>query len=355
MSLFIGNKFNEFRNNEIVRNALTNSDGEEYNLINLEEILYQYEDETKLKRAIKYLSKHVCNGLGKYTMDMTRSVFFENEDNDLDIIVITKKKNFSFFYGVLISEKGECYHHPNILSVNLICIDKKCKLKSSVLLAAYLYMIKASNYQHWGILELSENYLNIQGLCAYGKFGFRKSQMLQEEEQCFRYDNLAMSVDIDAVFPNFEDIINVLLPINPFKIMMEPIDLCELYNPFAFTLSNDVEFDKKKLYHLKELQIQLLLNYSQEHLLLYGETSPRKSELKSNLRYRIKIQELFTQIFNSFPEKISNKISPINSKSSTEQQLTLPSIHNSHRSTKRRNEKKDSDSSTRHSRLPSIN
>ena len=72
--------------------------------------------------------------------------------------------------------------------------------------------------------------------------------------------------------------------------MMEPIDLCELYNPFAFTLSNDVEFDKKKLYHLKELQIQLLLNYSQEHLLLYGETSPRKSELKSNLRYRIKIQ-----------------------------------------------------------------
>ena len=41
MSLFIGNKFNEFRNNEIVRNALTNSDGEEYNLINLEEILLE--------------------------------------------------------------------------------------------------------------------------------------------------------------------------------------------------------------------------------------------------------------------------------------------------------------------------
>ena len=397
MSLFIGDKFNEFRNNIIVQNALINSDGDEYILLNLEEIYYRYQNEHKLQTAIEYLAYHVCVGLGKYTRDMMREIFV-NENIDLDIIVMIKKEEEdSVFCGVLISEKGECYEHPNILSVNLICTDKKCKIKSSVLLAAYLYMIKSSYYQHWGILELSENYLNIQGLCAYGKFGFRKSQMLQEEEGCFRDENLAMSVDIDRCFPNFEDIINVLLPKNPFKVKMDPIDLCELYNPSTFPISNDVEFDKKKLHYLKKIQTKLMFIYSQEHLLTYGKDSPRKEKkLPENLRNRNKFQKLFIEVFNSLPEKVPDKISPVHSKSPTKQsflpsisidptstkrrsselnlpsipenvsltipvhsknvlkQRNLPPIHNKNALTKRRKDKKDSQLFTRYSRKPTL-
>ena len=85
---------------------------------------------------------------------------------------------FDTIRGFLIVEKGECEKHPKAYTINLICLDKVIDgkkvnyLKASILLGAYLCMIKLLDCEQICMLELAGGYNNIMGLCAYTKFGF---------------------------------------------------------------------------------------------------------------------------------------------------------------------------------------
>jgi len=74
--------------------------------------------------------------------------------------------------GFLIAQKGECQKYPEAYAVNLICTRERGI--SGLLLGCYMYSIKSHpEYMQKGLLELSDEFRNVNGFCAYRKMGFR--------------------------------------------------------------------------------------------------------------------------------------------------------------------------------------
>ena len=126
----------------------------------------------------------------------------------------TSKKAYLFERkGILISEVGECNQHPyeNTPVLKVICSgDNKGKYLMYAYIQAMLYKytnatnLETQSYYNTGLLELANNYENIQGLCLYNKFGFKENIQLQSI-RCLNqnYHNnsllLPMSVDITSL------------------------------------------------------------------------------------------------------------------------------------------------------------
>lgn len=128
--------------------------------------------------------------------------------------------------GFIIAEYGECKMKPDVWSVNLICAGKagnrKLKGVGNVLLGAFLYCIKESNYKKEAVLELAGGYTNMPGFISYSKLGFNKDLSLYQlasssssswfgktvaSQSCFTdLGNLPMSVNLSGI--TSADIIN---------------------------------------------------------------------------------------------------------------------------------------------------
>lgn len=132
-----------------------------------------------------------------------------------DMAVIVDKRQFvmgsnvtltASAKGFIITQRGECIRFPEVHSVSLICSKSNIQGVGSIMLGAYLYMIKANNFNRVpnmqiGILDLAESFYNIKGYCAYNKFGFQYNPDLRFYSDCYDpadglYNNLPMVVDV---------------------------------------------------------------------------------------------------------------------------------------------------------------
>jgi hypothetical protein len=130
------------------------------------------------------------------------------DETEAERLTRLRKDKMSKIMGFLIAQKGECPKYPNAYSVNLICSREKGI--SSMLMGCYLYCIKQHPaYTQKGLLELANEYNNLNGFCAYRKMGYVFDPDIYTVN-CLKFGDagdalLPMSVDIDAM--TIEDII----------------------------------------------------------------------------------------------------------------------------------------------------
>jgi hypothetical protein len=179
------------------------------------------------KDVLEQLANTVCvdRKTGQPTIGEAygRSAINRLGTNDFDILVAIEesdipagktetvaKHKLSHVVGFVIAQLGECRKKIDIWSVNLIC-SKTLKrsgasVKGSILLGAFLYCIKNSNFKQEGILELAGGYETINGFISYTKMGFNKDLSLYGNNCFHDYNNLPMSCNISMI--NNETIIN---------------------------------------------------------------------------------------------------------------------------------------------------
>jgi hypothetical protein len=213
-------------------------------LVDQEQFLKFVHDYSYIVAMISFLTVNVCNkGIShKYGRKSIENALFNHGDSDILFLMMDDykdskddgiEKKSEKVLGFIVAEEGECKIFPNTVSVNLICVRNNINkviynVKSSVLLGAYLCMIKQSDYDQTGILELAGGYDNPEGLCAYNKFGFEHDANL-EDRNCFNNDgNLPMSVDLDQEVFSIENIIGIVVTNKPLKRVL---DLCNKYVP----------------------------------------------------------------------------------------------------------------------------
>ena len=245
MSIFTGHAYDMFINDKRVKNALVlYKDGikREFSIFNKTDIINHFINVDREECFDEVLSGF-CDYIGNKYLKASFSKVFD-EDSDFDILAIAEVSeeykneiheddNPLKFTSFLITELGECRSYPDTVALNIICSNGV--LGSSLLLAAYLYMIKGSEYEHEGLLDLANGFKNTSGLCAYGKFGFKPNMIRQR--RCTNNNNLCMVVDIDKVFRTYDDILNVFAEfpskngktVPSFQIPTDP--LCNEFNP----------------------------------------------------------------------------------------------------------------------------
>jgi hypothetical protein len=238
-----------YRENHRIKDYLKKTNSVLVNSSEFLDFLYGNYDSQHRSQAfaemIVFMTREVCNreigdsygnhsifaALSKISTDSDILFLMMDDYRDYinDFVVVKREKIFGF----VIAEIGECKIFPNTVSIRLICVRNniekaKNNVKSSVLLGAYLCMIKQSDYDQTGILELAGGYNNPEGLCAYNKFGFEHDKNL-EERNCFNNDgNLPMSVDLDQEVFSIENIIGIVVTNKPLKRVL---DLCNKYVP----------------------------------------------------------------------------------------------------------------------------
>jgi len=130
------------------------------------------------------------------------------DESDVEMLERLRKDKMAKIVGFLIAQRGECPKYPNAYAVNLICARERGI--SSMLMGCYLYCIKRHpTYMQKGLLELANEYNNLNGFCAYRKMGYVFDPDIYSAN-CLKFADagdalLPMSVDIDAM--TIEDII----------------------------------------------------------------------------------------------------------------------------------------------------
>ena len=299
-------------------------------------IYYLYSD---LQKVVFRMVKEVCRGkigteYGKHTANNALihepelRTFFRNkfvkvkfsdketenaryDHKNYDILLLMTKdyanlkdytidEKLSKVLGFIIVQKGECELHPEALAIKLICTRTSVPnlpgppilynwVKSSILLGAYLCMIKLSKYEQLGLLELADGYNNLPGLCAYIKFGFREDSSLVKDG-CFpNVENVAMSVRLDSHDDSpditFESIINVIITGisnngKPYEVE-SPYELCTTLTPSSVT-QKDLQ---------EKLQKKIAENYQEIH---QSKHQPNPDFFDQNL-YKIELHEILKQ------------------------------------------------------------
>ena len=179
MSIFSGHVYDMFINDERVKNALVlYKDGikREFSIFNKTDIINHFINVDREECFDEVLSEFCGNIKNTYLEESFQKVFKDSDFDILAIAEVNEKNKHKLhndndplkFTSFLITELGECETYLNTVVLNLICSNGI--LGSSLLLAAYLYMIKGSDYDHEGLLELAGGFKNTSGLCAYEKF-----------------------------------------------------------------------------------------------------------------------------------------------------------------------------------------
>jgi hypothetical protein len=151
---------------------------------------------------------------GNYVNDKIDAVVLQTI---CDMAVIVDKRQFvmsnvaltASVKGFIITQRGECVKFPEVHSVSLICSKSEISGIGSIMLGAYLYMIKANNFNRVpaldnmqiGILDLAQSFYNVKAYCAYNKFGFQYNPDLRFYSNCYDpedglYNNLPMVVNV---------------------------------------------------------------------------------------------------------------------------------------------------------------
>ena len=244
----------------------------------------------------------------KFSDKETENARYDHKNYDI-LLLMTKDyaklkyytidEKLSNVLGFIIVQKGECELHPEALAIKLICTRTSVPtedepilykwVKSSILLGAYLCMIKSSKYEQLGLLELADGYNNLPGLCAYIKFGFREDSSLVKDG-CFpNVENVAMSVRLDSHDDSpditFESIINVIITGisnngKPYEVE-SPYELCTTLTPSSVT-QKDLQ---------EKLQKKIAENYQEIH---QSKHQPNPDFFDQNL-YKIELHEILKQ------------------------------------------------------------
>jgi hypothetical protein len=224
------------------------------------------------------MAMSVCGGIGEEYGQLSTKLSMSKPNFDILIAAKSDYKTIEIsnsarmmedkidkILGFIIVEKGECPKYPTAYAINLIC-TRPGTMKGSILMGAYLYMIKEHRYiSQVGLLELASGYSNIAGICAYNKFGFDKDTNLYKGG-CFQdTKNLPMSVYLgsgtDPLFNTFvpntsssdfdqnhqeltaNDIINIVLTNKPVTRItrFKPVDLCGVLLPTRGTPSSKLQ------------------------------------------------------------------------------------------------------------------
>ena len=240
----------------------------------------------------------------KFSDKETENARYDHKNYDILLLMTKDYANLKYYtideklsnvLGFIIVQKGECELHPEALAISLICTRTSVPtedepilykwVKSSILLGAYLCMIKLSKYEQLGLLELADGYNNLPGLCAYIKFGFREDSSLVKDG-CFPdVDNVGMSVRLADI--EFESIINVIITGisnngKPYEVE-SPYELCTTLTPSSDTQEN--------LQKQKNLQKTIAENYQEIHQSKHQENP---DVFDQNL-YKIELHEILKQ------------------------------------------------------------
>lgn len=148
-------------------------------------------DSTKESDFLKSIGR-TCKQINeKYISDGIKSVL--NKDPNFDMLCILNNDT-GMIDAFIIVQKGECVLMPNVYSVYLICSHPKLKGKNGVgggltLMIAFLHSLismfsitKTPQSEQKAILELANNYKNIEGFITYTKLGFQKDLSLVQRK-----------------------------------------------------------------------------------------------------------------------------------------------------------------------------
>jgi hypothetical protein len=107
----------------------------------------------------------------------------------------SNKEKLKMIVGFIITKMGECHTKPYVHGIKLICTTRE--IKSRLLLGAYLYCIKNSQFEQEGLLDLAGGYRNMSGFIAYSRMGFNKDPSLADCSYVIKA--LPMSIDVNTL------------------------------------------------------------------------------------------------------------------------------------------------------------
>jgi len=235
ITLLNSNEFNDYfapdnRKSDRVLQQAINSGPEVERKLKLTRMESAVNKESISKDVLEQLAINVCvdpkTGQSAIGEAYGRSAINRLGNNDFDILVAIEESNIpagktetvarhklNHVVGFIIAQLGECKRKNDVWSVNLICsrtlMAGGASIKGSILLGAFLYCIKNSNFRQEGILELAGGYKNINGFISYTKMGFNKDLSLYDPVRhiCFDdFNNLPMSCNTSTI--SNETIIN---------------------------------------------------------------------------------------------------------------------------------------------------
>jgi hypothetical protein len=181
----------------------------------------------------------------------------KSSNNKFDILLLRKKQTEENI-GMLIVETGECQHRILKESpvLRLICAPSGFgPYLIYTYLMAMLYNFKTSRkinayVYRYGVLELAGVYDNIEGLCAYNKFGFRENYRIIQSDCFGSPGTLPMTVDVGQLTETMLD--NVILKkkvINPNQNAESLCDKSYLVNPYTKKLQLKEQYNRMNKYN----------------------------------------------------------------------------------------------------------
>lgn len=215
--------------------------------------------EKQVKDIVKNCNTICSNGnLGNSYVSQTVTYALTQSDVAYDIIFLashdymTSPYDSIKFHGFLITKNGyfEKYNKSltNTVTLSLICVNNKklVSIKSSILIGAYIAMVRLSNYSQICALQLANGYTNVKGLCAYTKFGFREDMDICSDDDDYYMVGMTI-LNLDLVYPTLKSIVDVVVgyPLK-YRIKDDPnMILCK------YKLHNNAELlqKQKKLAH----------------------------------------------------------------------------------------------------------
>ena len=205
-----------------------------------------------------YLNDKVNEVMGQTTSDMAVIVDKRLFDLGNNIRLGASVKGF------IITQQGECEKFPEVHSLSLICSNVAGV--GSIMLGAYLYMIKANeanNFLQIGILDLASSFFNVKGYCAYTKFGFQYNEEMELYSNCYDptdgfYNNLPMIVDVALM--SQESIVRIVnqeekLPKDPLCDLRDEAQIIESVIKKITTAKDAIQHNNPQLNELAILKM----------------------------------------------------------------------------------------------------
>ena len=133
-----------------------------------------------------------------YIKDELRAIkdIIDNDQSSksIDIIIVLDERKERVAFGII--QWSECKMKPDIPALKIICALPGGY--GDIIMYSYIYCLKKYGLSQ-GILELSEHFDNMSGLCLYNKYGF-KEDMEMKNFMCFpEVGTLPMSSDVDEI------------------------------------------------------------------------------------------------------------------------------------------------------------
>lgn len=335
MSIFDSNpkKFDSYRNNSIVISRTL--DNGNFHILSKNEFSDWYFSLKRLRSEttkgiekssqslFKILTSNVCQkGIDDYYLKSSVSNAIEKtvySEQKFDLLVVMKKnydryknhnsnKKMNFVEAFMITELGECKRKPNTISINLICVRDKSKIKAYHLIGPLLYCLKDNkNFKQEVVLELADKYTNLKGFKSYTRIGFDRNKELYGTDCFDDIRNLPMSLNLEEY--STDDIINFSSRISERTNIDDETGLARSSIP-----KNEEEEEKQKQIietanYIHELEVGVEPN-TENYKYIIGESSTesqKKKKLKEHIEEIVKKKGGRRKVYSKKKKKIRRK------------------------------------------------